>query len=113
MSHDPRVYLTDIADAIRLIRQFVEKADYAEFRSDLKTQSAVLRQLEVIGEAVKRIPESVRSREPTVEWRKIAGLRDTLIHEYADVDLEIIWEIVSSRLGGLESAALRLLNKLT
>ena len=109
MSHDPRVYLTDIVSAIRLIRQFVGQADFAAFSDDLKTQSAVLRQLEVIGEAVKRVPDSLRLQEPTVEWRKIAGPRDNLIHEYSDVDLEIIWEVVCSKLDGLEQAAVRLL----
>ena len=88
---------------------FVGQADFATFSADLKTQSAVPRQLEVIGEAAKRIPDSQRLREPTVEWRKIDGLRDNLIHEYADVDLEIVWEVVCSKLDGLEQAALRLL----
>lgn len=111
MSRDPGVYLSDIVSAIRLIRQFVGQEDFTVFSADLKTQSAVLRQLEVIGEAVKRIPESQRLREPTVEWRKIAGLRDTLIHEYSDVDLEIVWDVICSKLDGLEQAALRLLSR--
>jgi uncharacterized protein with HEPN domain len=63
---------------------------------------AVIRNLEIIGEATKMIPESIRVRYPSVEWKKIAGLRDILAHHYFEVDLDIIWDIVQNKLPGLE-----------
>jgi uncharacterized protein with HEPN domain len=69
---------------------------------DRKTVDAVLRNLEVIGEAVKQLPAEMRSAHPDVEWQKIAGLRDVLIHAYFGIDLDIVWDVVSNKLPGLE-----------
>ncbi len=70
----------------------------AEFRGDEKTVDAVVRNLEIIGEAVKQLPDAVRSQDPEVEWQKVAGLRDLLIHAYSRVDLDIVWDIVANKL---------------
>jgi uncharacterized protein with HEPN domain len=74
-----------------------------------KTFDAVVRNLEVIGEATKKIPENIRSQKPQVEWRRIAGLRDILIHEYFGVDVEIVWDIIKSKLPPLEKEVAELL----
>ena len=76
---------------------------------DTRTLDAVLRNLEVIGEAVKMLPEEVRSRGRDVEWKKIAGLRDILIHRYFGIDLEIIWDVVRNQLPVLRERVAKLL----
>ncbi len=82
-------------------RGFSLSAD--SFAADDKTLDAVLRNLEVIGEAVKCIPDEVRSQHLHVEWKKMAGLRDILIHHYFGIDAEIIWDVVQNKLPELES----------
>lgn len=74
-------------------------------------KTAVIRNLEVIGEAVKRLPEPVRSRQPGVEWKKIAGLRDILIHEYFGINVDGVWDVVQHKLSGLEAAVKHLLGE--
>ena len=101
MPRDFKVYLDDILEAIDRIRRYTAGMDGNLFRSDLKTQDAVIRNLEIIGEAVRQIPDEVRQQSPAVEWRKISGLRDILIHQYFGIDLEIVWDIVSQKLDGL------------
>jgi uncharacterized protein with HEPN domain len=80
MHRDYKVYLEDIVEAIRKIRFFTTGPSLQAFSSDVKTFDAVIRNLEIIGEAIKRIPEEIRSIYPDVEWRKIACLRDVLAH---------------------------------
>jgi len=72
--------------------------DFTEFLGDRKTINAVIRSLEVIGEAAKKIPEDVRKRYPDIPWKRMAGMRDRLIHEYHGVDLEIVWVVVKEEL---------------
>jgi len=85
MSRDHRLYLDDIIEAVRRIKEFTDKMEFSTFQEDLKTQDAVVRNLEVIGEASGRLPESVRKLAPNIEWRKIIGIRNILAHEYFGV----------------------------
>ena len=103
MPRDYKVYLDDILEAIAKIKRFTSGIDSEMFSNDEKTVDAVIRNLEVIGEAVKKIPEEFRNQYPAVEWKKIAGLRDILIHEYFGIDVEIVWDIVQNKLPILES----------
>ena len=90
MSRD-RATLLDIERASRLIIEFTRGMDVEDFLDDVKTQSAVLHQLLVLGEAVKRLSPEFRGRHPGVPWALIAGMRDNLIHEYDTVDLDEVW----------------------
>lgn len=109
MSRDYRVYLEDIAQAIEKINSYTSKLTSGQFSEDSKTIDAVIRNLEIIGEATKKIPENVRSKYPDVDWKKIAGLRDILIHEYFGIDIEIIWDIMKNKLPFFRKQVERLL----
>ena len=97
-------FMFDIRDSIRDIRFFVQTMTYEEFTEDRKTINAVIRSLEIIGEATKKIPPDIRNKYPLVPWKEIAGMRDKLIHEYFGVDLSIIWETIQHDFADLENA---------
>jgi len=84
-------YLQDILDAIISIKEFLEDVDYESFRNDKKTQYAVIRALEIIGEASKKVPIEVRDNYAVIPWRSITGMRDKLVHDYFGVDTEVVW----------------------
>lgn len=109
MPRDHRLYLDDILESIGRIRRHVGVMDYAAFKADEKTVDAVIRNLEVIGEAARSVPEPLRQGCPETEWRKIVALRNILIHDYFGINLEIIWDIVQHKLDDLESACRKLL----
>jgi uncharacterized protein with HEPN domain len=111
MSRDYKVYFEDILEAISKIRLYTENLLLQTFSDDSKTLDAVVRNLEIIGEAVKKVPEDIRLRYPDVEWKKIASLRDVLIHEYFGVDREMIWDIIQNKLPLLEKQIKQILNE--
>ena len=110
MPRDYRVYLDDILEAASRIQSYTSGLTQAQFSTDLKTLDAVVRNLEIIGEAIKKIPDEVRAKHPDVEWKKIAGLRDILIHEYFGIDTEIIWDVTQNKLPSLAGQIKKILN---
>lgn len=111
MPRDYRVYLDDILDAIAKIESYVAGQDWAAASRDSKTFDAVVRNLEIIGEAVKNLPKDLKSSTPGPEWRKIGGLRDILAHQYFGIDSAIIGDVVENKLASLKEAALWLLDE--
>lgn len=99
---DASIFLHDIIEAIERTQRYVAGKTFEEFRDDTLATDAVLRNLEVIGEAVKRLPAVVKERHPEVEWQKIAGLRDVLIHAYFGIDYDIIWNVIQEKLPQLQ-----------
>ena len=101
---DPRLYFEDILDSGSAIFDFVKGLSFEDFCDDRKTQSAVIREFEIIGEAVGKLPEQYRERRPDVEWQDIKDFRNLLSHEYFGVDLEIVWKIIEDDLPALMDA---------
>ena len=98
MPRDYRIYLEDMREAGAKVRRYVEGLSFEAFAFDDKTIDAVVRNLEILGEAAKQVPESFRALHPQVDWYRIAGLRDILIHQYFGVDLAIIWDVIQNKI---------------
>ena len=94
-------FLEDIRSAAMKAQAFVTGMGYDVFAADEKTVFAVVRALEIVGEAARRIPQEVRDRHPEVPWRSMSGIRDKLIHDYTSVNLEIVWKTVMDDLPAL------------
>jgi uncharacterized protein with HEPN domain len=95
-------YVEDIIEAMDDAMRFVEGVEYDDFVKDKKTVYAVTRAIEIIGEAVKKIPGTVKKRYPKVPWKRMAGMRDKLIHEYFGVDLRRVWNTVKKDIPNLK-----------
>jgi uncharacterized protein with HEPN domain len=100
---DERIYLGHIRDAISDIRAYASVGEGA-FLADRMRQDAIIRKLEIIGEAVKRLSEETRAQRPEIPWKQIAGMRDRLTHAYFGVDLGLVWRVVEWDLQALEAA---------
>lgn len=111
MSPNYDIYLQDIVEAIDRIELYVQDTTRAQFEIDRMRFDAVVRNLEVIGEAVKRVSDSIRENYPSVSWRKIAGLRDRLIHANFDIDIDIIWDVVQSELPTMKIEVQRIIKE--
>jgi len=96
-----KIYFEDIRGSIRKIEKYTRRTSFRDFKSNDLLIDAVIRNLEIIGEATKNLPIEIKKTYPDVEWKKIAGLRDILIHEYFGIDLDILWDIVKTKIPDL------------
>jgi uncharacterized protein with HEPN domain len=111
MSRDEIMYLQDIAESCKKILQFTAGLSQSDLIGDVRTYDAVVRNLEIIGEAAKHISEDLRIKLPDIEWQKAAGLRDMLAHAYFGIDNDILWDVVQNKVPQLAIATRTFLNK--
>ncbi len=106
---DPKLFLEDILRAIDAIEQFVAGMDLNAFKQNDLVSSAVIRKFEIIGEATRNVPETVKERYPSVPWKRMAGMRDRLIHFYFGVNYDLVWETIQTELPRVKSLILDIL----
>lgn len=109
---DPKIFLVYILESINEIERNTKNLSQDKFLKLTTIQDAVMRRLEIIGEAVKNLPISFKKKYPEMSWKKIAGLRDILIHEYFGVNLILVWKIVNKDIPKLKKQILELLGKI-
>ena len=109
MPRDYRLQLDDILEAIDRVREYTTDISWDAFSSDRKTQDAVVRNLEIIGEAARNLPDEVKEQAPEIEWQKIIALRNILIHEYFGTNAKILWDVVTNKLDDLQNTCQKLL----
>ena len=102
MSKDEKLYLFHILDAVKIIENHIKGIDEKKFLKNKLVQDAVVRNLEIIGEAAKRVPKKIKDDHKDIEWKKISGMRDILIHDYLGVDIEVVWRVIQNRLPELK-----------
>lgn len=105
-------YIQDILESINDIENFIKGMNFDDFKNDRKTVNAVVRSIEIIGEASKKIPKSIRDIRPDIPWKKMSGMRDKLTHEYFGIDIEIIWKVAAEEINKLKPGIQHILNSL-
>ena len=100
---DDKIYIEHIHQSIDRIEAYLKGKDHLSFSNDFMLQDAVVRQLEIIGEVTKRISKDLRNKNPHVPWSDMAGMRDILIHDYIDVDIDIVWKTASESIIDLKT----------
>ena len=111
MKKDSTVFLKHILESINLIQKYTKGFTKKKFKKSRKIQDAVIRNLEIIGEATKNLPKEFTAKYPEISWRKIAGLRDVLIHMYFGVDLDMTWDVIKTHLPDLKKKIKAILKK--
>jgi len=108
MPREPRLHVRDILESIAAIREYTAGMTFEQFSADRKTVDAVVRNLEVIGEAAGKLSEKARAQAPDIEWRKMVAMRNVLSHQYFGISKPIVWDVVAHKLAPLEDACQRL-----
>lgn len=111
MEKDYSIYIFDIIESIELIESYVDDMSRDDFLNDSRVRDAVVRRVEIIGEAAKRVSDAMRNTYKDVAWRQIAGTRDRLVHDYGDVDFKGIWDIVKNDLPMLKTQMKEIIEK--
>src|SRR3990167_2857496 len=107
-----KLFIEDILESIKLIEKYIRNISKENLDNNQKLKDSIVRRLEIIGEAVKNIPDNFRKKYPEVPWKKIAGLRDIIIHTYFNIDLDITWNIIKKDLPDLKEKILKIRTEL-
>ena len=112
MNKDPKVFLAHIMESIGLIEEYSEGKTIQDFMRSKSLQDMIIRRMEIIGEAVKYLPDDIKDSHSEVPWKKIAGMRDILIHQYFGVDIEATWDVVEKDIPELKAKILKIQEEL-
>jgi uncharacterized protein with HEPN domain len=112
MSKDPQIFLNHIIESINNIENFIQNINKEKFNLDIKLQDAVIRRIEIIGEAVKNLPKSFTEEYSEIPWIKIAGMRDKLMHHYFGVDMNLVWKTIKEDIPLLKDQILKIKQEL-
>lgn len=102
MKRDPLVFIEHVLECMDLIESYMKDRTEEDLEKDMQLQDAILHRLTIIGEAVKNIPDTIRDKNPDMPWRKIAGIKDVLVHHYFGVDLSAIWAVIQEDIPSLK-----------
>ena len=111
MKRNIKLYLQDIRESILAIEEYIQNLTEDEFYSNRQVQDAIIRRLEIIGEAVKNVDDDFRNRYPQIPWKKIAGMRDIIAHEYFGVKLDRVWDVVRKDLPHIKQQMLFIMER--
>ena len=112
MKKDPTVYLGHMLDSVLAVESYLVGVRKPSFMKDQKLQDAVVRRLEIIGEAAKRVTEKVRESDASIPWKQICGMRDVLVHDYAFVDMNVVWPVAKREIPKLKKSIQALIKEL-
>lgn len=111
MTKTPKVFLHHILESIDLIEKRIDHATYQTFIDDVDLQDMIIRRLEIIGEAIRNLPENFREKHSDINWQDPAGMRNALIHAYFEVDLDIVWDTITNDLPPFRQHIQRLIDE--
>jgi uncharacterized protein with HEPN domain len=113
LRRDPSFYITHMLESIDLVEQFISGVDKVGYMGNVEKQEAIVRRISIMGEASKGVPDEVKGRYSDVPWRRIASMRDILIHGYFRVDLDLVWTVATEELGPLRRRLMVILDELS
>ncbi len=112
MKKDTKVFLEHIFECIELIELYIADQTFESFKNSIQLQDSLIRRLEIIGEAIKNLPDNFKKKFPEVAWKNIAGMRDILIHKYFGVDLDLTWRVLTNEIPKLKKQIHSILKEL-